>query len=233
MKGSQPRKKALKAVAVIAFAATLSLPAAQYSKLGIITAAKQAGKWEALKAWIATAGYTDEWQAAAYFSDSYPAFSQITNAVVSSGLATSAEIEVILSAATDTAPDALLVRVYAQDMESPDGRRRWHGPFVSTFETVTNGASVTIRRIDTHEDGYVHVETSRARQGGSAPKRTLEERIASLQAEIARLCEVRDAGTNEVAAAYAIIKIAAKEKQLERLKASQTNVVNVVIQPGA
>ena len=55
--------------------------AAQYSKLGIITAAKQAGRWPALKAWIAASGYEDEWSACSFLSDDYPAFAAITNSV--------------------------------------------------------------------------------------------------------------------------------------------------------
>ena len=43
--------------------------ATQYSKLALITAAKQAGRWDALKAWIASAGLQDEFQNCVYLSD--------------------------------------------------------------------------------------------------------------------------------------------------------------------
>ena len=47
---------------LLAFAAMIT-PRAQavhYSKLGIVTAAKAAGKWETVKSWIAQNGYEDE-----------------------------------------------------------------------------------------------------------------------------------------------------------------------------
>ena len=86
--------------------------ATQYSKLALITAAKQAGRWDALKAWIASADLQDEFQNCVYLSDEYPQFAAITNAIVSSGAATSQEVAAILSASKDPAvADALLRRV--------------------------------------------------------------------------------------------------------------------------
>lgn len=99
--------------------AAMFAEATQYSKLALITAAKQAGRWDALKAWIASAGLQDEFQNCAYLSDEYPQFAAITNAIVSSGAATSQEVAAILSASKDPAvADALLRRVYDKDMGS-------------------------------------------------------------------------------------------------------------------
>ena len=214
--------------------------AVQYSKLGIVTAAKAAGKWEMVKAWINEAGYADEWQAAAYFSSDYPLFAAITNQVVTSGLATCAEVEAFLAAARDTAPDAMLSGVYARDMKTDSGRRRWHGDFKSHFET--NVAERTIRRVDVFDDGYVHVEKGRERRyytpeemaervANRQSKATLDDRIAALKVQIAGLEVKRSNGTNELEAAHATIQLAAKRKTLERLEASCTNEVTMVISP--
>lgn len=86
--------------AVYAYAADPA-PVHTYSKLAIIVAAKSAGKWDGLKAWIAAAGYTDEWGAAQNLADDYPAFATATNAIVTAGVATDAEVKAILEAARD------------------------------------------------------------------------------------------------------------------------------------
>ena len=126
--------------------------ATQYSKLALITAAKQAGRWDALKAWIASAGLQDEFQNCVYLSDEYPQFAAITNAIVSSGAATSQEVAAILSASKDPAvADALLRRVYDKDMGSPNGRVKWHGAVTNTvFDTNA------LVKVQYHADGYVH-----------------------------------------------------------------------------
>ena len=230
------------ATVLIAAAAMVSpreAKAVHYSKLGIIVAAKSAGKWADLKGWIEQAGYSDEWHAAAFFSDEYPAFAQITNAVVVSRVATCAEVDAILAAARDTAPDALLEGAYARDMTSQEGRRRWHGAFVSRFET--NAIERTIRRIDTYEDGYEHIEQPSQRYytpeemaervANRRPKATLEDRIAALNARIAALEQKRSNGTNELEAAHAVIALAAARKTLARLEAARTNEVTVVHTP--
>ena len=232
-------KRILFAFVVFGVALAPQARAVQYSKLGIVTAAKAAGKWEMVKSWIAQAGLQDEWLAAAYFSDDYPLFVSITNQVVTSGLATCAEVEAFLAAARDTAPDAMLSGVYARDMESEMGRRRWHGDFKSVFET--NVTERTIKRIDTYEDGYVHTEKGAARRYYTPEEMaerianrktvTIEDRIAALNAQIANLEAKRTNGTNELEAAYATIQLAAKRKTLERLEASRTNTVTMVISP--
>lgn len=115
-------------IAVALSAAIFHASATQYSKLAIITAAKSAGKWDGLKAWIQKAGYYDEWLVASYLSDEYPQYSAITNAIVSAGVATSAELAGILQASKDTAiPDTVLNARYSRDVASESGRVSWHG----------------------------------------------------------------------------------------------------------
>lgn len=73
----------------------------RWSKLKIITAAKAAGKWDALKAGIKAAGLEDEWLACQYVEDGDPAFVGATNAVTAAGIATAEEIEAFLKGAVD------------------------------------------------------------------------------------------------------------------------------------
>ena len=111
--------------------------ATQYSKLALITAAKQYGKWDAIKAFIARSGYEEEWAACSYLSDAYPQFAAITNAVVSAGLGTAEEVNALLAASVDTAlPDSLVVPMYHREMSNEAGRVRWHGKVARThFDT--------------------------------------------------------------------------------------------------
>ena len=73
----------------------------RYSKLKLIVASKAAGKWEAFKAFIAQAGYEDEWNAAQFLSSNYAQFNTAKEAIVAAGIATDKEIEAILSASVD------------------------------------------------------------------------------------------------------------------------------------
>ena len=115
-------------IAVALSAAVFQVSATQYSKLSIITAAKAAGKWNALKAWIQQAGYYDEWLVASYLSDEYEQYPAITNAIVSAGVCTAQELAAILTASKDTAiPDTLLNGRYKRDVASETGRVSWHG----------------------------------------------------------------------------------------------------------
>ena len=111
--------------------------ATQYSCLSIITASKKAGKWDALKAWIAASGLKDEWDKCNYVSDAYPQYAAVTNALVQGGVFTVDEIVQVLDESKDTAvPDDLLNRVYANDMSNEAGRVRWHGKVSRThFDT--------------------------------------------------------------------------------------------------
>ena len=73
----------------------------RYSKLKLIVASKAAGKWEAFKAFIASAGYEDEWQACQFLSSGYAQFEQAKTAIIAAGIATAEEIEAILAASID------------------------------------------------------------------------------------------------------------------------------------
>ena len=73
----------------------------RYSKLKIIVASKAAGKWEEFKAFIASAGYEDEWNAAQFLSSNYAQFEQAKTAIIAAGIATAEEIEAILAASVD------------------------------------------------------------------------------------------------------------------------------------
>ena len=76
-------------------------PVVRYSKLKLIVASKAAGKWDAFKAFIASAGYEDEWQACQFLSSGYAQFEQAKTAGIAAGIATAEEIEAILSASVD------------------------------------------------------------------------------------------------------------------------------------
>ena len=76
-------------------------PVVRYSKLKLIVASKAAGKWDAFKAFIASAGYEDEWNAAQFLSSNYAQFEQAKTAIIAAGIATAEEIEAILAASVD------------------------------------------------------------------------------------------------------------------------------------
>ena len=121
-----------KLLTAILFATALAAVAAptKYSKLGIVTGARKLGKLEAMNAWIQNAGYWNEWLAAQVFSDEYPGFADITNAVVASGLATGPEIAAILEASrVEADAERLLLLV-----ESDKGlREKYHGGKIGTY----------------------------------------------------------------------------------------------------
>ena len=73
----------------------------RYSKLKLIVASKAAGKWDAFKAFIASAGYEDEWNAAQFLSSGYEQFEQAKTAIIAAGIATAEEIDAILAASVD------------------------------------------------------------------------------------------------------------------------------------
>ena len=73
----------------------------RYSKLKLIVASKAAGKWEEFKAFIAQAGYEDEWNAAQFLSSGYAQFEQAKAAIIAAGIATTEEIDEILAASVD------------------------------------------------------------------------------------------------------------------------------------
>lgn len=183
--------------------AAMLAEATQYSKLSLITAAKQAGRWDALKAWIASAGLQDEFQNCVYLSDEYPQFDAITNAIVSSGAATSQEVAAILSASKDTAvADALLRRVYDKDMGSLNGRVKWHGAVTNTvFDTNA------LVKVQYHADGYVHRQSFH-----SAAAMGIGERISA--AEMKNRIEAQKKAAAEAAA----------KRKADRIALLQTNL---------
>ncbi|MGN0833063.1 MAG: hypothetical protein ACI4RD_05385 [Kiritimatiellia bacterium] len=183
--------------------AAILAEATQYSKLAVITAAKQAGRWDALKAWIASAGLQDEFQNCVYLSDEYPQFAAITNAIVSSGAATSQEVAAILSASKDPAvADALLRRVYDKDMGSPNGRVKWHGAVTNTvFDTNA------LVKVQYHADGYVHRQSFR-----SAAAMGIGERISAAEMK------------NRLEAQKKAAAAAAAKRKADRIAMLQTNL---------
>jgi hypothetical protein len=73
----------------------------RYSKLKLIVAAKAAGKWADVKAFIQANDMMDEWNACQFITSDYPAYIAATNAVVSMGVATDAEVKAFMKAAED------------------------------------------------------------------------------------------------------------------------------------
>lgn len=73
----------------------------KYSKLKLIVAAKEAGKWDALKSAIIALKLEDEWQACQFISSDYPAYIAATNAVVSQGIATDEDVKAFMKKAED------------------------------------------------------------------------------------------------------------------------------------
>lgn len=183
--------------------AAMIAEATQYSKLALITAAKQAGRWADLKGWIVSAGLMDEFQNCVYISDEYPQFAAITNAIVSAGAATLQEVASILSASKDPAvADALLRRVYDKDMGSPAGRVKWHGAVTNViFDTNA------LVKVQYHADGYVHRQSFR-----SAAAMGIGERISA--AEMKNWIEARKKAAAEAAA----------KRKADRIALLQTNL---------
>ena len=178
--------------------------ATQYSKLAIITSAKALGKWDAVKAWIDAAGYSDEWAACQYLSDVYPQFPAITNAVVASGLMTADELRNVMAASVDTAvPDAMLMLVVSNDCQTAAGRVKWHGKVVGTPVTDTNALTKTY----TYADGYVHVERFK-----TVKAMGIEQRLSAAERKAA------------AEAAMAKRKAAKEKKRQKRIAALTTNM---------
>lgn len=144
-----------KLIAIIVSSVAICGYSSQFSKLSIITSAKSIGKWDSLKAWIASAGLSDEFQNCSYLSDDYPQYSALTNAIVSCGILTHTELKTILDNSIDSAvPDAMLKLAVSNDCLTASGRERWHGKVVSSI-IDTN----TLVRTQTHADGFVYVES--------------------------------------------------------------------------
>ena len=238
--------------AIILCALCLSAPlreasAAQYSKLAIVTTAKQAGKWELVKSWINEAGLTDEWQAAAYFSDDYPLFADITNRIVSSGVATKAEIDAFLAAARDLSPDALVANAYAEDMKTESGRAKWHGG-KPAYTYSTNVTERAIYRIETYPDGYTfsakssrryltpeeQAERARNKLNAASRKAAFYEGLKSRRALLVAKCaayEAAPAASNRMEYARWLINLQQTERSIAIYERSVTNETTVVVTP--
>ena len=190
----------LSACCLLAFAAS---SATQYSKLSIITAAKASGKWQTLKAFIASHDLEDEWQAASYISDAHPAFVAATNAVVLSGVATADEISAFLDASRDFAvPDDLFAKYYARQMSNATERANWHGKVTSnTFDKVAK--TKTTR----YADGFVWTQPF----AGASP-RSRSERISDAERKAQREQAAREAAER------------AEQKRLARIALLTTNM---------
>lgn len=73
----------------------------KYSKLKLIVAAKAAGKWDDVKAAIQAMDLEDEWQACQFITSDYPAYVAATNAVITRGIASEAEVKAFMRQAED------------------------------------------------------------------------------------------------------------------------------------
>ena len=194
----------LSACCLLAFAAS---SAAQYSKLSIITAAKASGKWQTLKAFIASHDLEDEWQAASYISDAHPAFVSATNAVVLAGIATADEISAFLDASRDFAvPDDLFAKYYARQMSNATERANWHGKVTTnTFDKTTK--TKTTR----YADGFVWTQPF----SGVSP-RSRFERISDAERKAKREEDARKDAER------------AEQKRLARIALLTTNMTEEV-----
>lgn len=72
-----------------------------YSKLKLIVAAKEAGKWQEVKSAIKAMDLEDEWNACQFITSDYPAYVSATNTVISMGIATEAEVKAFMKKAED------------------------------------------------------------------------------------------------------------------------------------
>jgi hypothetical protein len=142
-------KRALFAL-LLAAAVTAHAAPTHYSKLGIVTAARKLGRLDAMNNWIQQAGYWNEWLACQVFRDDYPGFADISNAVVASGLATSAEVSAVLEAArVESETDRLRAMV-----ESDKGlREKYHGGRIGQY--ILTNETGRIIRVDLYADATV------------------------------------------------------------------------------
>lgn len=76
-------------------------PPTRYSKLRLIVAAKKRGKWDAIKSFIETAGYWDEWLVCQYLADDYEGFADIKARAANALGMTAEEVDAILAEAID------------------------------------------------------------------------------------------------------------------------------------
>lgn len=187
--------------------------ATQYSKLKIITAAKELQRWDGLKAWIQQSGYYDEWLVCQYLSDEHPAVPALTNALVSSGILTAQELGTILNKSKDTSiPDAVLIGKYTRDVKSESGRVAWHGKRTDWKEDVN---TLTVTEI--YEDGTKFISSFEIVKPQSAESRLALQAKKDKEAQEKRLAQLPP-GLQEV-------------ERRRQENASMTNEVNVTFGP--
>lgn len=187
--------------------------ATQYSKLKIITAAKELQRWDGLKAWIQQSGYYDEWLVCQYLSDEHPAVPVLTNALVSSGILTAQELGTILNKSKDTSiPDAVLIGKYTRDVKSKSGRVAWHGKRTDWKEDVN---TLTVTEI--YEDGTKFISSFEIVKPQSAESRLALQAKKDKEAQEKRLAQL-PLGLQEV-------------ERRRQENASMTNEVNVTFGP--
>lgn len=119
-----------------------------YSKLGIVTAARKMGKLDDMNAFIKAIGCWDEWLACQVFADDYEGFASLTNAVVASGLATSAEVVAVLEASR---VENEIDRLRALVESNKALRESYHGGRIGEY-VITNEAGRIIK-VDLYGDG--------------------------------------------------------------------------------
>lgn len=226
-----------KLITICTVIVAFDLFATQYSKLSIITASKAVGKWEPIKAWIAAAGFEDEWNACSYLSDEYPGYPAITNAIVHAGIVTEDELGRIIYASRDTAiSDAMLSRVFSNDCQTAHGRVKWHGKVVTNIID-----EVALIQTQKHEDGFCYVRHFKPvspqtlEKQLSSTERRLKLKEAALRRKANRIAELQ---TNMVELATALAKkkdypyeLAEMLLKNELNKLIGTNTVNTIITP--
>lgn len=230
-------------VFAIAACVTMIAGATQYSKLAIITAAKQRGIWPQMSAFIEQSGFRDEWLACQYLSDDYPQYAAITNGLAAAGVP-SETIRAIISSAEDTSvPDAVFRRMYDREMKTPQGRLKWHGAVVTNIVDTAN-----LKRVQVFEDGYTWTDNFKSVEAmgieeqisaaeREARRKAAAEQAAKLKAErkAARIAEL-ETNMDELAAKLAKqrdypFELAKMLLQNELSKLQSTNTVNAVITP--
>lgn len=147
----------------------------------------------------------------------------------------------------------LINRYYWREMETRDGRRRWHGALASVT-TVTNAARWY--QVERYADGFEWKDEAnggkvltaaeqadalvKAERAAAARRERAANRIPSLMAEIAEIEGALAAGlaadaTDEQREAYGrkLIDIAAKRRLLARCEAAAapTNTVDITVTP--
>ena len=237
----------LKIFAIVAVCLCWNAPAnaTQYSKLSLITAAKERGVWENLKSCIDGLGLRDEWDACQYISDDYPRFAEMKDGIILSGTLTAEDVEYVLSRAQDPAvPDAALCRWYANLMSNATERVKWHGAMVTNRTDFAK-----LEKVEVYADGYVFVRKFKSAQAmeveprlSAAERRAKQEAAAKARAaaEAQRKADrIAELQTNLTALATALAKqkqypyvLAEMLLQNELNKLIGTNTVDAVITPG-